>query len=70
MGRFLDKLMGAPEVKALLNDEHFSLAGTLLQVWASYASLKPIDGEDNSHQPYSGAAEVFCTPKTGRKREK
>lgn len=63
MGRFLDKLMGAPEVKPLLSDEHFSLDGTLLQAWASYASLKPIDGEDNSLPPYSGAAEVFLRSK-------
>jgi hypothetical protein len=32
MGRFLEKLMGAPEIKPLLIDEHFSLDGTLLQV--------------------------------------
>jgi transposase len=31
MGRFLEKLMGAPEVKPLLSDEHFSVDGTLLQ---------------------------------------
>ncbi len=31
MGRFLEKLMGAPQVKALLSDEHFSIDGTLLQ---------------------------------------
>ena len=28
MGRFLDKLMGAPEVQPLLSDEHFSADGT------------------------------------------
>jgi hypothetical protein len=31
MGLFLEKLMGAPEVKPLLSDEHFSVDGTLLQ---------------------------------------
>jgi transposase len=31
MGRFLEKLMGAPEVKPLLIGEHFSVDGTLLQ---------------------------------------
>ena len=40
MGRFLEKLMGAPEVKHLLSDEHFSMDGTLLQGWASHASLE------------------------------
>ena len=37
MGSFLEKLMGAPEVKPLLSDEHFSVDGTLLQAWASRA---------------------------------
>jgi len=45
MGLFLEKLMGAPEVKPLLSDDHFSVDGTLLQAWASYASLKRIDGQ-------------------------
>jgi hypothetical protein len=31
MGRFLEKLMAAPEVKPLLSDEHFSVDGTLLR---------------------------------------
>jgi hypothetical protein len=31
MGLFLEKPMGAPEVKPLLSDEHFSVDGTLLQ---------------------------------------
>jgi hypothetical protein len=39
MGRFLEKLMGAPEVKPHLSDEHFSVDGTLLQALASHASL-------------------------------
>jgi hypothetical protein len=30
MGKFLEKLMAAPEVKPLLSDEHFSVDGTLL----------------------------------------
>ena len=47
MWRFLEKLMGAPEVKALLSDEHFLVDGTLLQAWASLASLERIDGQDD-----------------------
>ncbi len=31
MGLFLEKLMGAPEVKPLLSNDHFSVDGTLLQ---------------------------------------
>lgn len=65
MGRFLVKLIGAPEVKPLLSDEHFSVDGTLLQAWASYASLKPIDGED-THLTQE-LPRFFCAPKTGRK---
>ena len=38
LGRFLEKLMAAPEVKPLLSDEHFSVDGTLLQAWASCAA--------------------------------
>ena len=30
MGRFLEKLINAPDVKPLLSDEHFSVDGTLL----------------------------------------
>jgi transposase len=43
--RFLEKLMAAPEVKPLLSDEHFSVDGTLLQDWASNASLERFDGQ-------------------------
>jgi hypothetical protein len=32
--------MGAPEVKPLLRDEYFLVDGTLLQAWASHASLE------------------------------
>jgi hypothetical protein len=45
MGRFLEKLKGAPEVKPLLSDEHFPVDGTLLQAWVSHASLERIDRE-------------------------
>jgi len=47
MGRFLEKLMAAPEVKPLLSDEHFSVDGTLLQAWASHASLERIDDQED-----------------------
>jgi hypothetical protein len=68
MGRFLEKLMGAPEVKPLLSDEHFSLDGALLQAWASHASLERIDGQDDP--PPSGPGEGVGDLKPGKKRAK
>ena len=47
MGECLEKLMDAPEVKPLLSDEHFSVDGTLLQAWASHASLERIEGQED-----------------------
>jgi hypothetical protein len=54
MGKFLEKLMGAPEVKPLLSGEHFSVDGNLLQDWESHASLERIDGEDDPPPPPTG----------------
>ncbi len=70
MGRFLKKLMAAPEVKPLLSDEHFSVDGTLLQARASHASLERIDGQDDPPPPPSGPGEGFGAPKEGKKRAK
>ena len=70
MGKFLEKLMGAPEVKPLLSNEHFSVDGTLLQAWASHASLERIDGQDDPPPPPSGPGEGFGAPKGGKKRAK
>ena len=70
MGLFLEKLMGAPEVKPLLSDEHFSVDGTLLQAWASHASLKRIDGQEDPPPPPPGPGEGFGAPKEGKKRAK
>jgi transposase len=70
MGSFLEKLMAAPEVKPLLSDEHFSVDGTLLQAWASHASLERIDGQDDPPPPPSGPGEGFGAPKPGKKRAK
>jgi transposase len=68
MGKFLEKLMGAPEVKPLLSNEHFSVDGTLLQAWASHASLERIDGQDDPPPPPAGPGEGFGAPKEGKKR--
>jgi len=38
MGRFLEKLIAAPEVEPLVSDQHFSVDGTLLQT-LNYASI-------------------------------
>ena len=70
MGLFLEKLMGAPEVKPLLSDDHFSVDGTLLQAWASHASLKRIDGPEDPPPPPTGPGEGFGAPKEGKKRAK
>jgi hypothetical protein len=70
MDHFLEKLKGAPEVKPLLSDEHFSVDGTLLQAWASHGSLDRIDGQDDPPPPPSGPGEGFGAPKEGKKRAK
>jgi len=70
MERFLEKLMAAPEVKPLLSDEHFSVDGTLLQAWASHASLERIDGQDDPPPPPSGPGDGFGQPKDGKQRAK
>jgi transposase len=70
MGAFLENLMGSPEVKPLLSEEHFSVDGTLLAAWASHASLKRIDGKEDPPPPSSGPGEGFGAPKEGKKRAK
>ncbi len=68
--RFLAKLMGAQEVKLRLNDEHFSVGGTLPQAWESHASLQQIDGKDDPSPPPSGPGEAFGAPMPGSRRAK
>ena len=70
MGRFLEKLMAAPEVKPLLRDEHFLVDVTLLQAWASDASLERTDGQKDPPPPPSGPGDGFGVPKKGKKRAK
>jgi len=43
MGCFLEKLMGAPMVKQLLSDEHFSVDCTLLKAWHPIPCLAGAD---------------------------
>ena len=54
----------------LFNDDHFSVDGTLLQAWASYASLKRIDAQEDTPLPPTGSGEGFGAPKEGSKRAK
>src|SRR6478752_4935584 len=39
--QFFQAVLGQPEVKALLSDEHFSVDGTLIEAFASMKSFKP-----------------------------
>ena len=43
--RFLARLIGLPAVRRLLSREHFSVDGTLIEVWASIKSFRPVDEE-------------------------
>jgi hypothetical protein len=45
--KFMTKLLNHPKVKPLLSDEHFSVAGTLIEAWASQKSFRAKDGGDN-----------------------
>jgi Transposase DDE domain len=40
-GQFFQAVLGQPEVRALLSDEHFSVDGTLIEAFASMKSFKP-----------------------------
>jgi transposase len=39
--QFFQAVLGQPEVRGLLSDDHFSVDGTLLEAWASMKSFKP-----------------------------
>jgi transposase len=41
--QFFQAVLGQPEVRALLSDEHFSVDGTLIEAWASLKSFKAKD---------------------------
>jgi hypothetical protein len=57
LGRFLEKLMQAPEVKPLLSYEHFSVDAPLLQALASHASMERTDGQQDPPLPPSDPSE-------------
>jgi transposase len=49
--RFMAAVLGQPEVKALLSDEHFSVDGTLVEAWASLKSFRAKDGNGEPPGP-------------------
>lgn len=46
------------------------LLASLLQAWASHASVERMDGEDDPPPPPSGPGEGFVAAKGGKKRAK
>ena len=48
---FLAVILVDPQVKPLLSDEHFSVDGTLIEVWASMKSFRPKDGSGEPPPP-------------------
>ena len=50
--QFFQAVLGQPEVRALLSDEHFSVDGTLIEAFASMKSFKP--KAEGSDEPPAG----------------
>jgi len=44
--KFFRSVLGQPEIKALLSDEHFTVDGTLIDAWASIKSFRRKDGDE------------------------
>jgi hypothetical protein len=49
--KFLDAVLGHPQVKRFLSDGHFSVDGTLVEAWASLKSFRAKDGGDEPPSP-------------------
>ena len=45
--KFLRAVLAQPKVKRLISSDHFSVAGTLIEAWASLKSFRRKDGGDN-----------------------
>jgi hypothetical protein len=69
MGKFLELLLAAQEVKPLLSKEHFSVDGTLLRAWSSHSSVR-IGGLDDGPSPLNGGNGFGGGPTTGKKLAK
>jgi hypothetical protein len=52
--KFFRAVLGQPEVRALLSDEHFTIDGTLIEAWASMKSFSPKDGPGDGAPPGGG----------------
>jgi IS5 family transposase len=52
--KFFRAVLGQPEVRALLSDEHFTIDGTLIEAWASMKSFRPKDGPSDGAPPGGG----------------
>ncbi len=72
---FLSTLLGLPQEKGLLSDEHFTVDGTLLKAWCSMKSFRAKDGSDEPPPPATplGFAErslLQAPPAPGRNGER
>jgi AcrB/AcrD/AcrF family/Transposase domain (DUF772) len=52
--KFMARLLGHPQVKPPLSDEHFSVDGTLIEAWASQRSFHPRDDSDEKARTSMG----------------
>jgi transposase len=58
--KFFQAVLGQPEVRALLSDEHFTVDGTLIEAWASMKSFKRKDGRDDDPPAGGGGRNSDC----------
>jgi hypothetical protein len=49
--KFLEAVLRHPKVKRFLSDDHFSVDGTLVEVWASLKSFRAKDGSGDPPAP-------------------
>jgi transposase len=70
--KFLVSVLALPRVKRLLSSEHFSVAGTLIEAWASLKSFKPRagQGDNDQHPPTSGGRNADVDFKGETRRNK
>src|ERR1700722_18722505 len=66
IAKLLSAVTAQPRVKRLLSSDHFSVAGTLIEAWASMKSFRPRDGSDDP--PPSGGGRNRETDFHGQKR--
>ena len=64
--QFFQAVLGQPEVRALLSDEHFSVDGTLIEAWASMKSFKPKAEAATSRRAMRAAGAMPSATSTAR----